>query len=107
MDRTLAKGVFLGVLSVIAVVLVLAIYQVPQPWRGVLVGWLLLLGTVGAFILSLVGHYLRYKTAQLSARQPQRPPAPPRRARRAASSSVSALKVVMSNSAGNGRHTIR
>ncbi len=104
MARQVARGIFLALLALAAGFLVLAVYQVPQPWRGVLVAWLLFSGTGGLLILRIVRHYYAYKALQLT-KQPPRPA--PQRARKAQSASLDSLKVVLSDSAGSGRYTIR
>jgi hypothetical protein len=86
------------------VLLALGVYQVPQPWRGVLVAWLFVCGTLGWLVMRLVKHHYEFKALQ------QRPGS--RRTRRAAPAASPApprfegLKVVRSNEAG-GRYTIR
>jgi len=105
MARSLARGVFLALLTVVVAFLVLAVYQVPQPWRGALVAWLLFAGTAGLFILRIIRHYYAYKTLQLTTRQPARPT--PQRARKPSAVSLDKLNVVLSDSVGSGRHTIR
>jgi uncharacterized membrane protein YdbT with pleckstrin-like domain len=107
MTHGLAKGAFFTTLAIVALVLVLAIYQVPQPWRGILVGWVLFLTTVGVFVLRLARHFCDYKALQLSARQLARREPPVRHARRTSNPRVDSLKVVLSDSAGSGRRTIR
>ncbi len=106
MAQSGGRGVFLFGLAVFAAVLVLAVYQVPQPWRGILVGWLLFMATAGILILRLVSHYYQYKSLQLSKQRSTdtvatRPNRKPRR------TDADALKVVYSNAAGNGRRIIR
>jgi len=107
MTYGLAKGAFMTALAIVAVVLVLAIYQVPQPWRGILVGWVLFLATAGLFILRLAKHFCDYKALQLNARQLPRRNSPPRRSRRPDNPKIDSLKVVLSDTAGSGRRTIR
>ena len=76
MARHVARGIFLALLALAAGFLVLAVYQVPQPWRGVLVAWLLFSGTGGLLILRIVRHYYAYKTLQLTTKQPASPQGP-------------------------------
>ncbi len=106
MSYGLAKGAFMTALAIVAVVLVLAIYQVPQPWRGILVGWVLFLATAGLFILRLAKHVCEYKALQLHARQASHS-TPPRRSRRLSNSRIDSLKVVLSDTVGSGRRVIR
>lgn len=107
MSRGLARGAFLTILGLLATVLVLAVREIPQPWRGVIVGWLLLMGSLGLLVLRFVTHYLRYKSLQLTTRQPARPAPPVRRVPPAQSAPVGELKVISSNEGSQGRHTIR
>jgi len=102
----LAKGTFLMMLAVIGVILTLGIYQVPQPWRGLLVGWLLFMASAGTFILRLVRHHYQYKSLQLTTRRTVEKP-PVKRARKLEPARLDSLKVVMSESGGGGRRTIR
>jgi|YNPBryantNP2012_1023418.scaffolds.fasta_scaffold92186_1 hypothetical protein len=108
MSYGLAKGAFMTALAIVAVVLVLAIYQVPQPWRGILVGWVLFLATAGLFILRLAKHVCDYKALQWNARQLPRREFPPRQSRRSNHANKSdSLKVVFSDTVGSGRRVIR
>lgn len=106
MNRSMAKGLFFLNLSVIGVVFVLAVYQVPQPWRGVLVGWLLFLVSAGSFALKLAKHHYEYKSLLLTAKQPAQRRPSSRKSRKARRQSDS-LKVIMSDAVGSGRHVIR
>lgn len=107
MSYGLAKGAFMTALAIVATVLVLAIYQVPQPWRGILVGWVLFLATAGLFILRLAKHLYDYKALQLNARQLPRRESPSRQHRRPTNTKVDSLKVVFSDTVGSGRRVIR
>jgi hypothetical protein len=103
--QAIAKGVFLVNLTVAGAILALIIYQVPQPWRGALVAWLLFMSTLGFLILRFVKHHYDYKSLELS-----RKPTPPRGARRSAArskSSAGELKVVRSEGATGGRFVVR
>jgi hypothetical protein len=103
--QTIAKGAFLVNLTLGGAILALVIYQVPQPWRGALVAWLLFMGTLGILILRFIKHHYAYKSLELSRR-----PTPPKAARREAARSVrpaGELKVVRSESATGGRFTVR
>jgi hypothetical protein len=102
-----AKGLFLAGLAIVATALVLIIYQVPQPWRGILVGWVLFLATGGWFILRFAKHLFEYKALRLSARQSERNIAMPHRNRALRNTNVGRLKVVVSDTATRGRHIIR
>jgi len=107
MGHSFAKGAFMTALAIVAAVLVLAVYQVPQPWRGALVGWLLFMATGGFLVLRLAKHFCDYKALQLNARQSPRPAAPPRRGRRSSTPRIDSLKVVLSDNVGSGRRIIR
>ena len=74
MSGTGAASTFFLSLSVLATVVALAVHQVPQPWRGVLVGWLLFLSTIGSLALRVVRHHYEFR-----ALQQQREKATPRR----------------------------
>lgn len=63
------RGLFLWGLTVGAGVLAVGVYQVPQPWRGWLIGWLLFMGTLGLLILRFLRHYYQYRMAQLAQRK--------------------------------------
>lgn len=69
-----AASMFLLSLSVVAIAAAFAIHQVPQPWRGVLVGWLLFLSTVGALALRVVRHHYEFRALK----QQRENPAPKR-----------------------------
>jgi hypothetical protein len=103
MTRGDARWRFLMLTAAIGVVLVLAVAQVPQPWRGVLVAWLIFGGSVGYLATRLARHYHAY-VAPPPTRQPRRtrarrlPEETPRRAE--------SLKIIVSNIAANGRRTI-
>jgi hypothetical protein len=102
MTHATARWRFLLLMAAIGAVLVLAVAQVPQPWRGVLVAWLIFGGSVGYLAARLARHYHAYKAApqvrrprdtRLSRRQEDPPPR------------AESLKVVVSSTA-NGRRTI-
>jgi hypothetical protein len=99
------RGVFLIGLTVFSAVVTLAAYQVPQPWRGFLIGWLLFVATVGVIAARLIGHYLQWKSIQLQSRQGTAARTAVRSPRTGRTGSR--LKVVVSDTLGNGRHTIR
>ncbi|MFH1085331.1 MAG: hypothetical protein V1772_06180 [Chloroflexota bacterium] len=104
MPNTSGKGLFAVALTALGTLLALVIYQVPQPWRGVVVGWLLFAATLGPILIKVLRHHYAYKAIALTRRPAPRPSAPtPRRTRPAGES----LKVVMASSAPVGRHTIR
>jgi len=99
------RGIFLWVLTVCAGALGMGVYQVPQPWRGWLIGWLLFVVTVGVLVLRFLRHYYQYKTAQLlrqgmNAPRPATRPAPP-------APRVEDLKVVLLESNKGGRYVLR
>ena len=96
------RGLFLWGLTMGAGVLGVGVYQVPQPWRGWLIAWLLFFFTLGLLILRFVRHYYQYKMAQLS----QQGAAPPPRQVRPAPR-VENLKVVVLDKAKGGRFVLR
>lgn len=104
MNSSIAKKAFLSMSAVLALMAVLIIYQVPQPWRGALVGWLLFMASLGVFVLRLLRHYLEYKSLQLKSSNRRLEPSRPTRKPAA---HIDGLKVIMSNSGGAGRRTIR
>jgi fatty acid desaturase len=94
---------FFFVLALAAgVLLALAVFQVPQPWRAILVAWLLICATLGVLVVRLVRHHYEYKALQQRrgraspVRVAPREPATPR---------FEGLKVVMSSEGGQ-RYTI-
>ena len=106
MGRSPSRNLFLVNVTILAMVLAFAVYQVPQPWRGILVGWLLFLVSIGWFVLHVLKHHYQYKALQLSARRsaPQRDRPPRRRPRHA---NREDLKVVLAQHSGRGRRVIR
>ena len=103
MTRGMARGRFLILTAAIGVVLVLAVAQVPQPWRGVLVAWLIFGGSVGYLAARLARSYHAFVAAPPS-RQPRA--AGTRRPQEAPPPHAESLKVVVSSTAANGRRTI-
>ncbi len=105
MTSTAAKGFFLLGLSILGAVMVLGIYQVPQPWRGWLVAWLLFVATAGVFILRVIRHLYEFKSLTLERRQAalNRAEDRPRDRNRR----PEPLRVVRTQSAGAGRHVVR
>lgn len=99
----MSRNTFLLLTAAVGAALVLAVAQVPQPWRGVLVAWLLFGGSVGYVAVRLAHSYHVYRATPASYRQRstearRRPdPVPPRAA---------SLKVVVSHTVANGRRTI-
>ena len=77
MSDAASAGTFFLSLSVVAIAAAFAIHQVPQPWRGVLVGWLLFLSTIGALALRAVRHHYEFR-----ALEQEREKAAPKRGRR-------------------------
>jgi len=108
MKISTAKGLFLMNLTVMGVVLALAIYQVPQPWRGILVGWLLFLVSAGVFALQFAKHHYAYKSLKLTTEKVtnHQSKRPPRRKQRKQPKTEKGLKVILSDSAGSGRYVI-
>lgn len=103
-----SRPVFFALLLIVALVLLLAVYQVPQPWRGYLVGWLLFASSIGLFVLRVISHHYHYRGLQLTARQQTPPPTRhPATTRRATAPRPDAMRVVYAENAGKGRHTIR
>lgn len=98
----MAKGIFFFNLSLLGGVLVVGVYQVPQPWRGIVVVWLVFALTVGAFVLRLLRHHYEYKALQLSKGTPN-PPARSKRRRR--KPKPQGLQIVLSERAG-GRQVL-
>lgn len=97
----MSRNTFLLLVAAVGGVLVLAVAQVPQPWRGVLVAWLIFGGSVGYVAVRLAHSYHVYRAAPTAGHRPTprpRPEAPPRR--------PESLKVVVSRASANGRRTI-
>ncbi len=65
MSRALSRAMFLMLWAFVAFLIVAGVYQVPQPWRGILVAWLLFGCTLGLMILRVVRHHYAYKSLQL------------------------------------------
>ncbi len=103
MARGMGRGRFLLLAAAVGAVLVLAVAQVPQPWRGVLVAWLIFGGSVGYVAVRLAHSYHAYRAAP-PARQHRAPAA--HRPQGAAPPRGDALKVIVSRAAANGRRTI-
>lgn len=98
MGRSISKTVFFLNLSILGAIVAFAVYQVPQPWRGILVVFLLLSVSIGWLVAGLLRHYYRYKTEMLS--RPQRPAPQPRK------KLPPSVRVVSAQSKG-ARHVIR
>ncbi len=105
MESSGAKRLFLSSLTLVAAILALGVYQVPQPWRGLLIGWLLLFLTLGSLIMRLVRHYFEFKALQLTTRgnAPRRAEPKPSRA----AHSPRRLDVIGERGGGSGRLTVR
>ena len=101
-DMTLRK--FLALAAAVGIAVVLAVAQVPAPWRGALVAWLIFWVTFGSLAIRLVRGYRAYTSAPTR----RRPAATPTRGHRtgAPSRPVSSLNVVVSKAGANGRHTV-
>ena len=99
------RGLFLWVLTVGAGVLAVGVYQVPQPWRGWLIGWLLFLFTLGVLILRFLRHYYQYKMVQMTRQGSNGVGQPPRRVQPVPR--VENLKIVVLKEARGGRYILR
>ncbi len=105
MEGSGAKRFFLASLAVVAVILAVGVYQVPQPWRGLLVGWLLLFITLGSLVMRLARHYFEYKALKLTSRgsgAPRPVPAPRREPH-----SKRKVDVIATPSGRGGRSVVR
>ena len=98
-----ALGFFLNV-GLIAVFVTLGVYQVPQPWRGVLVALLLVGLTVGFFVLRVVGNHQNHEGSAGGRRRPPQRSLPKRQSQGSRSSTQ--LDVVRLNDRAQGRHTV-
>ena len=107
MDSSRAKGLFFVNLSVLGAVFALGIYQIPQPWRGALVAWLLVITSVGVFALKLAKHHYQYKSDLLKAGRAARTRTSRRARRSVRLGSRNDLSIVRSGQGGRGRYTIR
>lgn len=103
MRLTSGRPGFLLLALVGAILLALGIYQVPQPWRALLVAWVLVGVTLGALILRLVRHHYEF-----IARRGTRNAAPHRSAtlREPRSPGFEGLKIIVASDGGR-RYTIR
>jgi hypothetical protein len=99
------RGLYLLVLTLGAGVLTLGVYEVPQPWRGWLIGWLLFMCTLGVLILRFLRHYYQYKMVQLARREANGANRPLRRAR--PTPRVENLEVVLLDGGKGGRYILR
>ena len=105
MSDSAAKGVFLVNMTILAIIVVLAVYQVPQPWRGYVVAWLLFMATAGLFALRVIRHHYAFKSLELQERGPSAPRRDERGERRR--ERPTGLRVVRSATVGNGRTVLR
>lgn len=85
-SRSIGKGLYLLLVAVLAVAVSWAVWQVPQPWRGVLVLWIFGAATVGGLAALVLGRHREVAALrqQQGIRQParraeRRPPLPRRR----------------------------
>jgi hypothetical protein len=104
MTNSLGKVLFLLNLTVLGIVVALAAHQVPQPWRGILVGWLFVALTLGSLVVKALKHYFEHQAARPSQPVATRHPAPRRSHRHR---QFEGLEVVYSDHGGSGRHVIR
>lgn len=104
MANSAAKLLFLLNVALLGAIAAMAAHQVPQPWRGILVGWLFVALTLGSVFLRALRHYLQYR-----ATRPSQPPAVRSAARRGGvgERQFEGLKVVYSPGGGAGRRVIR
>ena len=99
------RGLFLWALTIGAGVLAVGVYQVPQPWRGWLIGWLLFMFTLGVLILRFLRHYYQYKMVQLTQQGVSGAGHPVRRAQPVPRAEN--LKIVLMEEGKGGRHILR
>jgi len=66
------KGFLTVMVLILSVALIVALCQVPQPWRGVLVAWILFAGTAGVFVMRVAKHHYRYRAEELARRSRKR-----------------------------------
>ncbi len=101
------KGLFLMNLSVVGIIVALAVYQVPQPWRGILVAWLLFLAPAGTFVLRLLRHHYQCRKLKMEQDQKGLCRTPRRELRKKHSLDANdKLKVIHAEGGGRGRYTI-
>lgn len=94
------KTLFFVSLAFFGTVVALAVHQVAQPWRGVLVAWLLASVGLGNLLLRALKHYLAYRAnTPPEARRAPKQYAPYR--------GFEGLRVTYSDAAGKGRYIIR
>lgn len=101
------KGLFLMNLSIVGAILALAVYQVPQPWRGILVGWLLFLTPAAMFVLRLLRHHYQCRKLGLEQDQEGHQGIPKRKDRKGRPLDMDdKLNVVHADGGDRGRYTI-
>lgn len=94
------KGFFFAALGLFGTAIALAVAQVAQPWRGVLVAWLLASVALGNILLRALKHYLAHRTnAPRETNRPTKRVVPCR--------GFEGLRVTYSDTAGKGRYIIR
>jgi len=99
------KSLFLMNLSVVGVILALGVYQVPQPWRGMLVALLFVGLAVGFFVLRVMAYRQDRESGAGGRRRQQKRSLPKKRARRSRQSR-SRLDIVRLDDQAQGRHTV-
>ena len=104
MANSMAKILFLLNVSILGIIAALAAHQVPQPWRGILVGWLFVALTLGSLVVKVLKHYLAYRATH-SSQGPTARPAAARRSNR--HRQFEGLKVIYSEGGDGGRRVIR
>lgn len=107
MGNSLTKALFFVDLSVIGAILALGVTQVPQPWRGVLVGWLFIGVTIGGFVLRILKHHYDYKSLKLTSKHPPIRKDGSRRQSHSADKRFEGLRVVRSRTGSGSRHVIK
>ncbi len=105
MSNGSGKGLFLLSVTALGVIVVFAVYQIPQPWRGILVAFLVFMLTFGTFVLRIIRHIYEYKSLQLTTRQPLAQAGRSRSSTRQRRKRAG-LNVISPGSAGGGRRIV-
>lgn len=72
--RSSGRGLFLGGITIFAIALVVVIWQVQQPWRGYVVGALLIMLLPSLVLLRFLRHWYHYREFKLWARMQGKDP---------------------------------